>query len=102
MFRISPEGVETLLLADTPQHGLKLCRITCASGGIVRVLSGEEATASGAKYNEYAVENGKLRAVLQKSSSQYGFFSEEACREAQSQLDERGVGVGVSRMRLPC
>ncbi len=63
VFRILPEGAETQLLSNTPQHGLNLCSVSYAAGGAVHVRSGEAFSSSGAVFEEYAIENGALRAL---------------------------------------
>ena len=63
VLRISPEGTETLLLSNRPAHGLNLCSVSYAADGEVHVRSGEAFSSSGAVFEEYAIENGTLRAL---------------------------------------
>ena len=92
--RLSPDGTEQQLLANMPQHGLNFCMLTFVDHGVVRAAAGRELSSSGAVYDEYAVEHGKLRAVLQKYSSvRYGFHTQAECSQEQARLDALGVGA---------
>ena len=45
---------------------------------------------------EYAVENGKLRALVHTPGMGYSGYTEEECAAEQARLDALGVGVGAA------
>ena len=91
--RIAQDGTETMLLTNEPAHGLNFDRITCAEAGEVRVQYTYVMGMADYHSYEYAIENGKLRALLNPPGRGFSGYTEEEREQEQARLDELGVGV---------
>ena len=94
--RIAADGTQTELLSNQPAHGLTFSEITYADTGTVRVQYTYVMGMSDFYQYEYAVEDGKLRALVHEygEGGFSGYTAEEQQRE-QARLDELGVGVNA-------
>lgn len=91
--RIAADGTETMLLANQPAHGLTFDRITCAEAGVVRVQYTYVMGMADYHSYEYAIENGRLRALVNRPGMGFSGYTEEECAVEQARLDALGVGV---------
>lgn len=91
---IHSDGKVETLLSNTPAHGLNLTAITGVEDGVVRVK--HEFVMGMADFHayEYAVENGKLRALVHEPGKGYSGYTEEEAKTEQARLDAAGCGVG--------
>lgn len=91
---IHSDGTVETLLSNTPAHGLNLTAITGAENGVVRVK--HEFVMGMADFHayEYAVENGKLRALIHEPGAGYSGYTEAEAKTEQARLDAAGCGVG--------
>lgn len=95
VLRITQDGTHQMLLADEPDHGLTFSEISKAKDGKVQVVY-TYVMGMGDMYRyEYAVENGKLRALVHTPGMGYSGYTEEECAAVQARLDALGVGVGA-------
>lgn len=92
--RIAQDGTETMLLTNEPAHGLNFDRITCAEAGEVRVQYTYVMGMADYHTYEYAIENGKLRALLNPPGRGFAGYTEEERAREQARLDALGAGVG--------
>ena len=94
VLRIHSDGTVETLLSNTPAHGLNLTDITAVLDGVVRVK--HEFVMGMADFHsyEYAVENGKLRALVHEPGNGWSGYTEEEAKTEQARLDAAGCGVG--------
>lgn len=95
VLRIAQDGTRQLLLADEPDHGLTFSEISKAKDGKVQVVYTYVMGMSDTYRYEYAVENGKLRALVHIPGMGYSGYTEEECAAEQARLDALGIGVGA-------
>ena len=95
VLRIRQDGTVETFLSNSPAHGLNLASISAADGQ-VRVVHEFTMGMSDQYRYEYAVENGKLRALEHTPGDGFsGYTAEEAAAE-QARLDAAGCGIGGS------
>ena len=94
--RLSQDGTQQMLLSDEPDHGLTFSEISLAENGKVQVVYTYVMGMSDTYHYEYAVENGKLRALVHTPGMGYSGYTEEECAAEQARLDALGVGVGAA------
>lgn len=85
--RIQPDGTETVLLSDTPAHGLTFDRISYANQGEVRVVYRFFMGMSDQWSYEYAIEDGRPRPLIHEMGNGFSGYSEEECAKEQARLD---------------
>ena len=93
--RIAQDGTETILLTNEPAHGLNFDKITCAEAGEVRVQYTYVMGMADYHSYEYAIENGRLRALIHSPGLGFSGYTEEERAKEQARLDELGVGVNA-------
>ena len=93
--RIAQDGTETVLLTNEPAHGLNFDKITCAEAGEVRVQYTYVMGMADYHSYEYAIENGRLRALIHSPGLGFAGYTEEERAKEQARLDELGVGVNA-------
>ncbi len=94
VLQIAPDGAVTTLLSAEPAHGLNLTQVTSAELGDIRVQHAFVMGIADWHLYEYAIENGKLRALEHEPGRGYsGYTAEEAAAE-QARLDAAGCGIG--------
>lgn len=91
---IHSDGKVETLLSNTPAHGLNLTDITGVEDGVVRVEHQFFMGMADLHSYEYAVENGKLRALVHEPGKGYSGYTEEEAKTEQARLDAAGCGVG--------
>lgn len=96
VMRLSADGTLRTLLPDTPDHGLTFSEISLAKDGKVQVVYTYVMGMGDMHRYEYAVENGKLRALVHTPGLGYSGYTEEECAAEQARLDALGVGVGAA------
>lgn len=94
--RLSQDGTQQMLLSDEPDHGLTFSEISLAEYGKVQVVYTYVMGMGDMHQYEYAVENGKLRALVHTPGMGYSGYTEEECAAEQARLDALGVGVGAA------
>lgn len=87
-----PNGAVETLLDDTPPHGLALRAVNRTDGDTVYVTCAAGSDGGEAFY-EYAVEHGRLRAVVHGPGEGFAGFTPEEAAAEQARLDAAGVGV---------
>lgn len=95
VLRIAQDGTRQMLLADEPDHGLTFSEISKAKDGKVQVVYTYVMGIGDTYRYEYAVENGRLRALVHTPGMGYSGYTEEECMAEQARLDALGVGVGA-------
>lgn len=95
VLRIAQDGTRQMLLADEPDHGLTFSEISKAKDGTVQVVYTYVMGMGDTYRYEYAVENGRLRALVHTPGMGYSGYTEEECTAEQARLDALGVGVGA-------
>lgn len=93
--RIAQDGTEAILLTNEPAHGLNFDKITCAEAGEVRVQYTYVMGMADYHSYEYAIENGRLRALIHSPGLGFSGYTEEERAKEQARLDELGVGVNA-------
>lgn len=88
------DGTEEILLSDTPAHGLTLTHISGVEDGVVRVVYTTIYGMADGHSWEYAVENGKLRALEHEPGKGFSGYTPEEAAAEQARLDAAGCGVG--------
>lgn len=96
VIRIAQDGTQHMLLSDEPDHGLTFSEISLAEYGKVQVVYTYVMGMDDMHQYEYAVENGKLRALVHTPGMGYSGYTEEECAAEQARLDALGVGVGAA------
>ena len=96
VLKIAANGTVTTLLSNTPAHGLNMTNITGVEDDRVRVEHQFFMGMTDLHCYEYAVENGKLRALVHESGAGYSGYTEEEAKAEQARLDAAGCGVGSS------
>ena len=91
---VHEDGTVETLLSNTPAHGLNLTDITAVLDGVVRVKHEFVMGMADLHSYEYAVENGKLRALVHEPGDGWSGYTEEETAREQQRLDEAGCGVG--------
>jgi hypothetical protein len=94
VIRISPAGEVTTLLSNEPAHGLSLLSVTSAEETDVRVTHNFVMGMADLHRYEYAVENGRLRALEHEPGAGFSGYTPEEAAQEQLRLDEAGCGVG--------
>ena len=95
VLRIRQDGTVETFLSNTPAHGLNLASISVVDGQVRVVHEFVMGMADQYRY-EYAVENGKLRALENTPGDGFsGYTAEEAAAE-QARRDAAGCGVGAN------
>ncbi len=94
--RIAQDGTEAILLTNEPAHGLNFDKITCAEAGEVRVQYTYVMGMADYHSYEYAIENGRLRALIHSPGLGFSGYTEEERAKEQARLDELGVGVNAA------
>lgn len=89
VIRFGRGGAAELLLSNTPDHGLRLTEVTRIEDGAVYVAA---VRSGGGERYEYAVESGRLRAVVHQPGDGFSGFTPEEAAAEQARLDEAGVG----------
>lgn len=96
VMRIAQDGTQHMLLSVEPDHDLTFSEISKAQDGKVQVVYTYVMGMSDTYRYEYAVENGKLRALVHTPGMGYSGYTEEECMAEQARLDALGIGVGAA------
>ncbi len=87
VIRIAEDGTETVLLSNTPVHGLIFNKVSCANNGEVRVVYTYVMGMSDTHSYEYAIENGRPRPLVHEPGYGYSGYTKDECAKEQARLD---------------